>query len=204
MIDRIIYPVHSLGPGNRAVIWTVGCMKTCNKCSNPELRAFDESKEMPSNVFSRSLRVLENRDLNGFTITGGEPFCQAKELADCLREMKRYSDDILIFSGYTSAELDGMALDNKYIDVCRSMAAVLVLGEYIDELNDNQTALIASSNQELIFVNDKYKNIYKKYIKKGRTIENILYGTNMISIGIHNNQEVVQGWQTEYPSGCEN
>ena len=191
LIDRIIYPVHSLGPGNRAVIWTVGCKKTCSKCSNPELRAFDKSKEMPLNAFSQSLGVLKDKDLDGFTITGGEPFCQAEELVDYLWEMKRYSEDILIFSGYTCVELDGMALDYKYVDACRSMAAVLVLGEYIDELNDNKTALIASSNQEMIFVNDKYKNRYKKYIKKGRTIENILYGTSMISIGIHNNQEVV-------------
>lgn len=191
LIDRIIYPVHSLGPGKRTVIWTVGCYKTCKKCANPELRPFDKTKEMTLMAFAKSLSVLKDREIDGFTVTGGEPFCQADGLADYLREMKRYSDDILIFSGYTSTELDDMATDDQNIDVCRSMASVLILGEYIDELNDNKTALISSTNQELIIVNDKYKTKYENYMKKGRTIENILYGTNMISIGIHNNQEVV-------------
>lgn len=36
-IDRLLYPVHSLGPGNRLVIWVRGCKKRCFNCANPEL-----------------------------------------------------------------------------------------------------------------------------------------------------------------------
>ena len=32
-IDRLLYPVHSLGPGNRLAIWVKGCRKRCFNCA---------------------------------------------------------------------------------------------------------------------------------------------------------------------------
>ena len=36
-VDRVLYPVISLGPGNRLCIWVSGCNARCNGCANPEL-----------------------------------------------------------------------------------------------------------------------------------------------------------------------
>lgn len=36
-IDRFLYPVTSLGPGKRLVIWVSGCNAHCEGCANPEL-----------------------------------------------------------------------------------------------------------------------------------------------------------------------
>lgn len=186
LIDRILYPIHSLGPGNRIVIWTVGCKKKCEHCANPELRAFDMSKDMSISEFSKALSVFKDKDVDGFTLTGGEPFCQSGELPGFIDEMKKYSDDILVFSGYSEDELRIMAETDPMLQICLDSVSVMILGEYIDELNDNKTSLIASTNQKMVFADESYKPVYMEYMNKGRTIENVFYGNRMISVGIHN------------------
>ena len=170
-IDRILYPVQSLGPGKRIVIWTIGCYKRCPNCASPELW---------------KLVASIDEQVDGITITGGEPFCQIEELSILLDEIRKKTKDILIFTGYTLEEID----NNDSIKNCIKKAALVISGEYIDSLNDNQTALIASGNQKIIWCNEKYKELYMDYMKNGRIIENFYYENNLISVGIHNNDEV--------------
>ncbi len=37
LVDRLYFPVTTLGPGERVVVWTCGCTKRCPGCANPEL-----------------------------------------------------------------------------------------------------------------------------------------------------------------------
>lgn len=186
LIDRILYPITSLGPGKRLVIWTVGCHKKCDRCANPELREFDKSKEMGLKEFSMTLEMLNNKQIDGFTLTGGEPFCHSKQLPKFISEMKKYSNDILVFSGYSTDELNQMETEDPTIRLIRSMVSVMVLGEYKDNLNDNKTSLVASSNQEIVYEDKSVRSKYEEYMKMGRMIQNVFYGDQMISVGIHN------------------
>ena len=43
-VDRLLFPVTALGPGNRLAMWMIGCHKRCKKCANPELQNFDKTK----------------------------------------------------------------------------------------------------------------------------------------------------------------
>lgn len=52
-IDRLLYPVHSLGPGNRLVIWVRGCKKRCFNCANPELQFFNPKS---GNIYANNKR----------------------------------------------------------------------------------------------------------------------------------------------------
>ncbi|MBO4901948.1 MAG: radical SAM protein [Lachnospiraceae bacterium] len=198
LIDRILYPIRALGPGKRIVIWTVGCSKNCVGCANPELREFDLSKEMNLRTFSNVLKAFEGREIDGFTLTGGEPFDQAEALTRFLPEMKKYSDDILIFSGYTNTELEHMEKTEPAIAICRSFASVLITGPYQDEANDNKTALVASSNQEIVFENESFLSLYEAYMQQGRIIENVFYGNSLISVGIHNRSGGISQNEEEY------
>ena len=49
-IDRLLYPVHSLGPGDRLAIWIRGCKKRCFNCANPELQLFNPNSEVSMTV----------------------------------------------------------------------------------------------------------------------------------------------------------
>lgn len=188
-IDRIIYPVTALGPGKRVCIWTVGCEKRCPMCANPELQKFDESKEIEIEEIKKILLSPEFPIIDGFTISGGEPFCQLKELLKLLKVFREISEDILVFSGYTYKEL--MEMDDYDMCSCLNYIGVLVAGTYIDELNDNETALVASSNQTIHYLCSNLRDKYTSYIHQGRQIQNVFYNNEMISVGIHNREEKV-------------
>lgn len=184
LIDRILYPITALGPGKRLCIWTVGCNKRCYMCANPELWFFDKSKEVSMEEIKKLLSLVDFEKLDGFTVSGGEPFCQARELFELLNFFSEKSEDILVFSGYTYEELKNM--ENPYVKLCLEYIGVLVAGEYQDALNDNKTALVASGNQRLYVFQSDLKERYEKYQRQGRQIQNIFYKNELMSVGIHN------------------
>lgn len=184
-IDRLLYPVHSLGPGDRLAIWIRGCKKRCFNCANPELQLFNPNSEVSMTVIKEMISKIDKK-IDGITITGGEPFCQAKDLFEIITFMLEITDDILIFTGYSKKEI--YDLNNDYALKCIEKATVVIYGEYVDELNDNHTPLIASSNQVIEFYNPKINNKYINYMNNGRIIENFYYNDNLISVGIHNSR----------------
>lgn len=184
-IDRLLYPVHSLGPGDRLAIWIRGCKKRCFNCANSELQLFNPNSEVSMTVIKEMISKIDKK-IDGITITGGEPFCQAKDLFEIITFMLEITDDILIFTGYSKKEI--YDLNNDYAIKCIEKATVVIYGEYVDELNDNHTPLIASSNQVIEFHNPKINNKYINYMNNGRIIENFYYNDNLISVGIHNSR----------------
>lgn len=184
-IDRLLYPVHSLGLGDRLAIWIRGCKKRCFNCANPELQLFNPNSEVSMTVIKEMISKIDKK-IDGITITGGEPFCQAKDLFEIITFMLEITDDILIFTGYSKKEI--YDLNNDYAIKCIEKATVVIYGEYVDELNDNHTPLIASSNQVIEFHNPKINNKYINYMNNGRIIENFYYNDNLISVGIHNSR----------------
>ena len=198
-IDRILFPVTALGPGNRMVIWMQGCHKRCNGCANPELQQFEPSKNIPITVFKDFLASLHGQTIDGFTLTGGEPLAQAEELVEWISEMKQVTEDILLFTGYYPSEVSLLSDASRK---CFSLAAIAIAGEYIDGMNDNQTALIASKNQIVIWNQLSLKEKYNRYMKEGRKIENIYYKDALLSVGIHNRRDVDE-WR-EYQNGSGN
>ena len=154
-----------MGPGDRLAIWIRGCKKRCFNCANPELQLFNPNSEVSMTVIKEMISKIDKK-IDGITITGGEPFCQAKDLFE-----KEIYD-----------------LNNDYAIKCIEKATVVIYGEYVDELNDNHTPLIASSNQVIEFHNPKINNKYINYMNNGRIIENFYYNDNLISVGIHNSR----------------
>jgi anaerobic ribonucleoside-triphosphate reductase activating protein len=166
----------------------VGCHKQCEKCANPELRVPDSNKELSKENIAAMCLAIDFNKVEGVTITGGEPFYNPEGLYDLLKNLSDKVEDILIFTGYTYEEL--RVMDNIYIKKALPLIDVLVAGEYIDERNDNNTPLVASTNQKLIIFKEKLRERYSLYMEQGRKIENVFYDNNMISVGIHNRREM--------------
>lgn len=180
-IDRILYPVTSLGPGKRIAIWVSGCSRHCAGCANPELWNRYEYQKITPVRLAKMIDEVITEEVNGLTISGGEPFEQAEELADLIG-MLPSGLNVLVFSGYRYEEL----LEKEEAGRLLSQTDVLVDGEYLDDLNDNISALRGSSNQKIRYLNKNVQETFEEYLKEGRKIQNFVYDYKTVSVGIHN------------------
>lgn len=179
-VARILYPVRVLGPGERVGIWFAGCEHHCKGCSNPELWEQTKEHATSAGILEQMIqRVATEHPIDGFTLTGGDPFFQPEALRVLLPVLKGFSEDILIYSGYLYEDLQG-----KYPDILREVS-VLIDGPYIEERNNN-CSLRGSDNQRIIYLDDAARNRYETYLS-GYTnqIQNFRSRDGVISVGIH-------------------
>ncbi len=179
-IARILYPVKVLGPGNRVGIWFDGCSHACKGCSNPELWEFQEKYSTSIDMVIKLLNTIkESQVIDGFTVTGGDPFEQPEDLRQLLKYVKTVSEDILVYTGY-----DYSYLQKNYSNILE-LITVLIDGMYIEEKNDN-SFLKGSSNQNIIILDESYRNKYEQYLTDGvNEIQNFTAKDGVISVGIH-------------------
>ena len=99
-VARILYPVNVLGPGKRIGIWFNGCNHHCPGCSNPELWEPQERYKTTLQTLMRLVKhICNNQAVDGFTLTGGDPFAQADALQQLLPELSKFSNDMLVYTG---------------------------------------------------------------------------------------------------------
>jgi len=137
------------GPGNRFVLWTQGCSKGCSECFNPETWSNNIFKELsPKQIFE----LIKNFEVDGVTISGGDPLEQEHELLELLMLLStiRLSKGIILFSGFTRAEISS----NIIRESCLRYIDVLIDGRYEKNLKVD-FSLKGSSNQEFYFFSNK-------------------------------------------------
>lgn len=177
-LGRMYYPVRALGPGNRVGIWMNGCDRGCDGCISPELQVYDPSKEVTVQEIMQMIQCIE-APIDGFTISGGEPFFNPEALNALVQSLVSVCDDILIFTGYTIEEL--RTRDNEAVNSILHTCAALIDGPYVKQLNDNK-GLRGSTNQRCwIF---KHHDRYEGIENMDRTLQNIIYGNKILTIGI--------------------
>lgn len=189
-IDRILYPIETLGPGNRLVIWTKGCSKQCYKCANPELWSTSNARDItPEKVAQMVLNIHKETPIDGITISGGDPLEQADEVLALIQIIKPEIDDVLVYTGFCYREIKSMWKE-EIVEKIETYISVLIDGPYIDAFNDSKSALVGSTNQEVIYFDEAVKYRYQEYLKEGRKVQNVFMGKRLISVGIHNRNEV--------------
>lgn len=160
--------IKTLGPGDRYVIWVQGCTHNCEGCIAPESHSLD-SNGYWIEISEILKEIRANKKLRGVTISGGEPFLQARALLPLLKELQREKLDIICYTGFRYEDIlnDKIPFGKnllEYIDI-------LIDGKYIEELN-NESYLRGSDNQRIIHLKNTYKNYEKKMKElKNRNIE---------------------------------
>ena len=137
------------GPGNRFVLWTQGCSKGCSECFNPETWSHNIFKEYsPRQIFE----TIKNFEVDGITISGGDPLEQEYELLELLFLLKeiKLPKGIILFTGFTREEIRVNPIREK----CLEYVDVLIDGRYEKNLKVD-FSLRGSSNQEFYFFSNK-------------------------------------------------
>lgn len=138
------------GPGIRYTLFVQGCPHKCEGCHNPQTHDFCGGKDDDTDVILE--KILENPLLDGVTFSGGEPFCQAKPLADLAKKIKQAGLNVISYSGYTIEYLIKNADENNaYMELLKELD-YLIDGPFIISMKSYECKFRGSTNQRIIDV----------------------------------------------------
>ena len=136
------------GPGIRFVIFTQGCPHHWPGGHNPQTHDLAGGQEVK---ISRLLADVQADPLiGGVTLSGGEPFCQPKPLAELARVLRLGGKHIMTYTGYTWEQL--LEMDDPDVLALLRQCDVLVDGPFVQEQRDLSLRFRGSRNQRLIDV----------------------------------------------------
>ena len=119
------------GPGKRFCIWTQGCNKHCEGCYAKDTWDFDAGTAYSVNELFELIK--KEKDIEGVTFLGGEPFEQAKNLSKLAKIIKNdLNKSVITFSGYTYEEL--LSKNNIHINNLLNNTDLLIDGGF--EINN--------------------------------------------------------------------
>lgn len=169
MLVHATFPQSTVnGPGHRAVVWFQGCTLACEGCWNPGSHAFNSECHRP--VEEIGDWILSCKEIEGVTVSGGEPFQQAEDLLRlCLHLKHRRSDfSIGVFSGYTLQELESgrwswvgaagawVTGDPQLFSRIREFLDFGVFGRFNRQMACTEKPLCGSRNQKVVFFTNRY------------------------------------------------
>ena len=135
------------GPGVRFVVFAQGCLHHCRGCHNPETWDPQGGKEMTVKEVLKMIRKKQKK-VRGVTLSGGDPFLQAGEMALLAREVKKLGLDVVTYTGYIYEEL--LALDLPGVRELLDVSDILIDGPFMPEHKDISLAFRGSKNQRVI------------------------------------------------------
>lgn len=140
------------GPGERFVVWVQGCDLACPGCWNPDTWSF--ARRQMWEVDELVAAILETEGIEGVTFTGGEPFSQARALAEVARNVNDAGLSVFIFTGH---ELDELVQGDQLRLL--GLADVVVAGRYVETERAAGLPWRGSSNQRVHFISGRYEPV---------------------------------------------
>ena len=147
-VHTYVVQTRTLGPFLRFAIWVPGCPFHCSECMTPDALPENGGKRI---LISKLVQLIKDTpDIEGLTLTGGEPFAQAGALAKLIHYLKQIKElGIIAYSGYTFNRLQHLAVCQPDIAALLQVLDLLIDGPYVAALNDGGS-LRGSSNQQII------------------------------------------------------
>lgn len=133
------------------MIWLQGCTLGCPGCFNPQTHSHNDGYWLSlEQLFSKILSLQD--EIQGVTISGGEPLQQMRPLLKLLQRLRSETAlSILLFSGYTWNEIEGMPMGEPLLN----LLDVLIAGRYLQDL-PGSGGLLGSSNQKIYYLTKRY------------------------------------------------
>ena len=111
LLNKAHFPVEVLGHGRRVGLWLQGCTIRCFGCISRDTWVADPNTAIEVDEVIAWISALPAGQVDGITISGGEPFDQSEALGDLLaaidvwRVTQPQSIDVLCYSGRHIAQL---------------------------------------------------------------------------------------------------
>lgn len=148
------------GPGIRYTIFTQGCPHHCAGCHNPQTHDINGGNSV--NISKIAEDIKKDPLLRGVTISGGEPFLQAKQVFNLISKLDREKLNVMVYTGFEYEYLLENANEkNGYLELLEN-ADILIDGKFKLELKSEKLPFRGSLNQRSIDLN--------KSLESGKTI----------------------------------
>ena len=178
-ISRLHFPVTTLGPGRRIGIWFQGCSIHCRGCLSMDTWGPGEGASV-GEVLERMVHQAESADVDGITISGGEPFDQPQALEALLTGIRRSSSlqhaDVFVYSGYTLS-----VIKRRYARML-DLADALMTGPFVAS-RPTSLSWRGSANQVLTCLSERARERFRSPAP-GRRVQVSVDGGKVWMIGI--------------------
>lgn len=173
------------GPGKRYCIWTQGCSRHCKGCQAVHTWSHKGGTLLEVNSIIED--ILNQKNIEGVTFLGGEPFEQAEALGEIAEVVHNTGLSVLCFTG---GYLEELKTDNKN-KLLLDNIDLLIDGPFeIDKL-DYSRPWCGSSNQRYHFLTERYnEEIFAKY--KNRVEINISKNGQIFMNGMGDFDRILQ------------
>lgn len=160
-VFKILKHTRVEGPETRYCIWVQGCSRHCKGCQAPHTWAHEGGKLYETSALTKD--ILDQRNIEGVTFLGGEPFEQAEALGIIAEKVKQAGLGVVSFTGDLIENLQKDEKNKKLLE----NTDLLIDGAFqIDKL-DYSRPWCGSSNQRYHFLTDRYnEEIFEKYKNK--------------------------------------
>jgi len=187
-LNKAHWPVTVLGPGRRIGLWVQGCSIGCRGCVSQDTWPRDAAKSIAVDDLLAWCRKVAGQDVDGITISGGEPFEQPDGLRALLQGLHRWRHDagldfdILCYSGYPLSRLQ-----RKHASLLGLLDAVIP-EPYVDH-RPLTHVWRGSSNQPLVPLSERGRVRYDSFLDTpaaadGKRMQAAVEGGRIWMIGI--------------------
>jgi len=138
------------GPGTRLVVFFQGCQRRCPGCFNPDTHSFEKRLAYSvDGIFQRHF----SGGIEGMTVSGGEPFMQAKGLQELLEcAQTEHGLSTVVYTGFRLEEIKA----SSEMRACLPFIDLLVDGAYDGQMPEPTLLARGSTNQDFCFLTDRY------------------------------------------------
>jgi len=150
-VTHLVDRCRAFGPGERFVLWVKGCSPQCPGC---------HSSDFPSSVDCEwtliedlEHRILATGGLEGLTVTGCEPFVQARALGVLAQRVRRAGLSVMVHSSFMVEQLVSGVV--PYAQWLLYSADLVMEGRYRQDL-PTAKRWRGSDNQRLIALSSRY------------------------------------------------
>jgi anaerobic ribonucleoside-triphosphate reductase activating protein len=175
----------ALGPGKRAVIWVQGCPFSCEGCISKDWRSFRSNELVSVDELAEKMVIIP--EINGLTLSGGEPFAQAEALAAFLKIVKSKKNlNIICFTGYEFKDLISQ-LEKPGFKELLGQIDLLIDGPFEQDLTLIK-GLRGSSNQRFFHLSNQLIDFNPAEME--RNLEILVQPGSLMLVGIPSSRDL--------------